>query len=46
MESGKQFTTADYWAPTPSWAEYGAPEEGFDPMVTPCPILSPSSVFS
>ena len=29
--SGEPFTSADYTAPTPSWAVYGAPEGGFDP---------------
>ena len=32
---GKEtFTALDYMAPTPSWALYGAKEEGFDPEET------------
>ena len=30
----KTFTAMDYMAPTPSWALYGAKEEGFDPEET------------
>lgn len=33
-ESGEMFTDMDYTAPTPSWAVYGAEEEGFDPVET------------
>jgi len=29
--SGKSFTELDYMAPTPDWAVWGAPEEGFNP---------------
>jgi len=32
VASGERFTAADYMAPTPSWAVYGAPEAGFDPV--------------
>eukprot|EP00937_MAST-01D_sp_MAST-1D-sp2_P005942 g5942.t1 len=31
---GSNFTTADYMAPTPKWALYDAPEQGFDPVET------------
>ncbi|GAB5366733.1 hypothetical protein AAMO2058_001168800 [Amorphochlora amoebiformis] len=30
-ETGKEFTAFDYMAATPSWAVYGAAEQGFDP---------------
>ena len=30
----KDFTSEEYWAPTPSWAVYGADERGFDPAQT------------
>jgi len=33
-ETGATFTAEDYLAPTPSWAEWGAVERGFDPMET------------
>jgi len=33
-ETGETFTDMDYIAPTPSWAVYGAEEEGFDPEET------------
>jgi len=33
-ETGKPFTSGDYAAPTPSWAVFGAEEEGFDPAET------------
>jgi tRNA wybutosine-synthesizing protein 1 len=33
-ESGQPFAAADYTAPTPDWAVYGAPEGGFDPEET------------
>jgi hypothetical protein len=32
--SGQPFAAADYTAPTPDWAVYGAPEGGFDPEET------------
>lgn len=31
VAQGQPFTAADYMAPTPLWAVYGAPEAGFDP---------------
>jgi len=31
---GKAFNSADYMAPTPHWAVYGASEQGFDPAET------------
>lgn len=34
VASGKPFSSADYMAPTPSWAVYGAAEGGFDPEQT------------
>ena len=34
IDSGKPFTAADYTAPTPEWAVYGAKERGFDPVET------------
>lgn len=30
--SGRPFSTAEYMLPTPEWAVYGAPEQGFDPQ--------------
>jgi len=30
----KNFTALDYMAKTPSWAVFGAKEQGFDPMET------------
>ena len=35
-ESGgkKTFTAAEYMAPTPPWAVFGAKEQGFDPVET------------
>jgi len=30
-ETGKSFSALDYTAPTPTWAVYGASEQGFDP---------------
>ncbi|GAX81924.1 hypothetical protein CEUSTIGMA_g9352.t1 [Chlamydomonas eustigma] len=32
VRSGKSFTTQDYLAETPAWAEYGSNEAGFDPI--------------
>ncbi|XP_078430440.1 flavodoxin family protein / radical SAM domain-containing protein [Wolffia australiana] len=32
VASGSSFSSADYMAPTPSWAVYGAEEGGFDPL--------------
>jgi tRNA wybutosine-synthesizing protein 1 len=32
VKSGKPFTSAEYCAPTPEWAVFGAPEAGFDPV--------------
>lgn len=35
LSEGKEtFTAMDYIAATPSWAVYGAPEDGFDPVET------------
>ena len=34
IATGKPFTSADYTAPTPEWAVYGAKERGFDPVET------------
>ena len=36
MESGKTetFSAADYVAPTPEWAVFGHPQQGFDPSET------------
>jgi tRNA wybutosine-synthesizing protein 1 len=31
VSSGQHFTSADYIAPTPSWALFNSPEHGFDP---------------
>jgi tRNA wybutosine-synthesizing protein 1 len=33
-ENGTLFSTDDYIAPTPEWALYDAPEQGFDPIET------------
>ena len=33
-EGKETFTAADYMAPTPHWAVYGAKEQGFDPQET------------
>ena len=33
-KDGTSFTTKDYLAPTPAWALYDAPEQGFDPIET------------
>ncbi|KAJ3211744.1 S-adenosyl-L-methionine-dependent tRNA 4-demethylwyosine synthase [Dinochytrium kinnereticum] len=30
--TGETFSAEDYWAETPEWAAFGAPEEGFDPV--------------
>lgn len=32
--AGKPYTGLDYSAPTPEWALFGAPQEGFDPQET------------
>ena len=34
INSGETFTEFDYMEETPSWAVYGAPEEGFNPEHT------------
>jgi tRNA wybutosine-synthesizing protein 1 len=34
VKSGQPFTSADYSAPTPEWALFGAPEQGFSPAET------------
>lgn len=34
VQSGKEFDSLDYVAPTPQWAVYGADEKGFDPQET------------
>ena len=33
-ETGETFTTKEYTAPTPYWAQFGAKEQGFDPVET------------
>ena len=34
LSDRKDFTSEEYWAPTPDWAVYGAEERGFDPAQT------------
>jgi len=34
IESKQPFTSADYIAPTPEWAIFGADEQGFNPVET------------
>nr|XP_060612879.1 S-adenosyl-L-methionine-dependent tRNA 4-demethylwyosine synthase TYW1 [Anolis sagrei ordinatus] len=34
LQTGEPFSACDYAAPTPPWATFGAPEQGFDPKET------------